>query len=435
GTRTVYGVFQDPAGNISSEVNDTIILIATAELRVESSPETGAYITVSPTDNNDNSSGYTNFIRNYDQGTDVYLTAPSSYNGKPFAKWSKDGSDFSTNTSIIVPMDNNHTLVAEYQLSPMNSYGEFTANSDTTHWYFEKYGDASSAGALGVNTTYGFAAIYQIPGQKAKISQVFSVPSSGWYTAKASVLTDISDISKQQKVYLYLQELGAGNTITGCANQVIYPGNGGLGSAWTWKDLEIFYFATGTVLAVQVVGINDASSGVNGSLVIDYIWVYAEAANPTETIALYNPSFDLGSTYWWLEKYGNATYPGIWTTAWSNLILSQDSGMKGQASQWFSVPSIGKRVSGKLHLLSGNIIPGKTQKVYLYIYDCDSTYTKIIASGNGIFYPNKWADNTWQDLQFIYNPSTKYNVVQLVGINPNSGWDALYFDWVELKQE
>jgi hypothetical protein len=69
----------------------------------------------------------------------------------------------------------------------LNSYGEFTVSSDTSHWFFNVYGNASSAGTLLVNTTAGNIAISQAPGQKGQLTQIFSVPSTGWYTAKTRI--------------------------------------------------------------------------------------------------------------------------------------------------------------------------------------------------------------------------------------------------------
>jgi hypothetical protein len=97
---TVQAVFQSP----------------TYVLTVQSSPYSGIGITVSPTDNNGNGDGNTNFTRTYDSGKAVSLTAPSSFSGAGFIKWTVDGKDYS-NRAIELTMDSNHTAVAYYETS------------------------------------------------------------------------------------------------------------------------------------------------------------------------------------------------------------------------------------------------------------------------------------------------------------------------------
>jgi hypothetical protein len=114
----------------------------------------------------------------------------------------------------------------------LNHHGAFTTASDTTQWLFEPYGGVVSAGTLSWVSDYsaqtGVLQLYQIPGEKAQLTQLFSVPSSGWYTASARVATDISDSTKRQKVYLYLQELSASTAIVATGNIIIQPGKDGL---------------------------------------------------------------------------------------------------------------------------------------------------------------------------------------------------------------
>jgi hypothetical protein len=326
-------------------------------------------------------------------------------------------------------------FVTKISLMPYFSYGEFTISSDTNYWYFEKYGDGIGPGTLLLDTTYGFVAIYQSPGEKAKLSQVFSVPSSGWYTAQAKVWTTISDSSKQQKVYLYLQELDTTNAVVATGTQLIQSGSGYFGSAWNPKDLEISFYTQGTKLAVQLVTINPANSGESGSLCIDYIRVTAGVSEPLNEITLTNPSFDNGTIGWILEPYGTAPTAGIWTTAYSNLILAQVGGQKGQASQLFSLPSTGQNVYASAWVYSDVATMSSTQKIYLSLYDYSFGYSQVIDSGNMILQPGKWTPRQWQQLQLVFPASTNNNSVQLVGINPvSNSWAGLYFDEVELKQ-
>jgi len=83
-------------------------------LAVESSPDTGIAITVSPNDENKQGNGTANFTREYKSGTKVSLTAPATNNGKNFYTWTKDGNDYDINKSISVTMNANYTLAAVY---------------------------------------------------------------------------------------------------------------------------------------------------------------------------------------------------------------------------------------------------------------------------------------------------------------------------------
>jgi len=85
---------------------------STFALTVQSSPA-GVAVTVSPADTGDSGNGTTSFTRSYTNGTNVTLTAPVAYNGKPFSKWSLDGTN-STGTTVQVTMDSDHTATAYY---------------------------------------------------------------------------------------------------------------------------------------------------------------------------------------------------------------------------------------------------------------------------------------------------------------------------------
>ncbi|MFB3895066.1 MAG: SBBP repeat-containing protein [bacterium] len=313
----------------------------------------------------------------------------------------------------------------------LNSYGEFTIGSDTLYWYFEKYGDGISAGTLSWVSSYQCVNLSQTPGQKGKLTQVFSVPSTGWYTAVARVLTDITNMSKQQKVYIYLQELDSSDAIVAAGNQVVQSGSGGLSGRW--KQLQISFYAQKTVLGVQVVAINPTNSNATGSLYLDDIWVYAATPQGTTPILLTNPSFDTGTVGWMYAIYADGTGPGIWSE-WSGFLIgSQAGGEKGRVSQIYS--SSTSNSLGSVWIYSGATAANNTQKIYLYIYSYDSEYTTIIGSGNAILQPGKWIPGEWRQLQFEYTPFTVYNAVQLVSINPiGNPYQAIYFDEVVIKQ-
>lgn len=325
-----------------------------------------------------------------------------------------------------------------------NSYGSFDDSSDITHWYFEKYGDGTAAGTLSWIDNYvgrsGLVTMMQTPGEKGKLTQVFSVPSTGWYTAVAKLATDIADTTKQQKVYLYLQELDSSTAVVATGNQVMQPGAGGFAGAGIWKQLQISFYAEGTMLGVQVVGINPTNSSVTGSLYVDDVWVYAGAPQVTTPIPLTNASFAAGTVGWMYQIYGDGTGIGTWSgvPTWSEhtsvLQGIQAGGEKAKVSQLYSAPP--SNTLGSVWVYSSATSINNSQKVYLYIYSYDSGYTQIIESGNAILQPGKWTPNQWRQLQFGYIPLTLYNAVQVVGINPTGKPNqTIYFDEVVVKQD
>lgn len=330
-------------------------------------------------------------------------------------------------------------VIRVYEIA--NSYGQFSTGSDTSHWYFEPYGDSAYSGVLSWSSSYQLGAIMQSPGQKAKLSQLFTVPYPGWYTAKAKVGTDVAEISKQQKVYLYIYEFNQDTELVAAASQVLYPGNGGFGDASTGKELQVSFYARNTILGVQLVSINPINSGVWGSLYFDDIWVYP--AEPqinrcygATKVGLLNRTFDDSTIGWILEPYGNARYSGVWTTAYSMLCLTQNGGNKGKASQIVQLPNSGKNASASVWVYSDAISQNETQKVYLYLYSYDSDYRKIIESGNAVLYPGNWTSGQWYQLQVAYTPMTEYAVVQVIGINPvGNSWATLYFDSIAVNQD
>ncbi|MFB3895552.1 MAG: hypothetical protein ACE14V_04540 [bacterium] len=325
-----------------------------------------------------------------------------------------------------------------------DTFGLFTTSSDTSNWFFELYSDGIGPGALGWQSSFqgqtGIVRITQNPGEKGKLSQIFSVPSTGRYRATARVATDIADISKQQKVYLYLQQMDSSSTIVASANEIIQPSNGGFSAASTWRNMEISFFAESTIIATQVVGINNLGTGVTGSLYVDYLLVDTGFTESTTPVILNNASFDAGLAGWTLQSYADATAPGTWSAVTglaghTGIVQgSQNSGEKGKLSQLYSAPT--SRTDATAWVYSAAVSMLDTQKVYLYVYSYDSMFSKVIGSGNAIFQPGRWIPGQWQQLQFGYKPITEFNAVQVVGINPaGKPIDSIYFDEVQLKQE
>ena len=106
-------VYSDYSEEISVK---TLTGVSQYTLAVQSSPSTGVSITVSPNDTNGQGNGTTNFTRIYNSGTNVTLTAPTTYNSNNFSRWKIDGVGNSSRT-ISVTMDQDHTVQAVYESS------------------------------------------------------------------------------------------------------------------------------------------------------------------------------------------------------------------------------------------------------------------------------------------------------------------------------
>lgn len=345
-----------------------------------------------------------------------------------------------------IPAQVNLDAFATMAPTYLNTYGSFTVSDDSTHWFFELYADGTDKGILTWQSNFagrdGVMQIYQTPGQKGKLSQVFTVATAGWYTVIAKVATDIPSSSPQQKVYLYLYQLGGDYLVDVSVNDVISQTNGGLGEAGVWRDMTVSFYAASTILSVQVVGINPASSGINGSIYFDEVWVYAGAPQPVTNISLTNANFDTDISSWLIETYADGIGAGTWSWLASQVghtgVLQgyQDGGYKGKASGGAPIPYAGHDAYVSVWVYSGAAVSNQSQKVYLYLYSYTSTYAKVIESGNAILGSGRWTPNEWRLLQFTCKPLTTYNTVQIVGINPaGRPTQSIYFDEVVIKQD
>lgn len=110
--------FQDvspSSSNLDLMLDDVRVSpLSTRALTVASSPASGVTITVSPADTNGAANGTTQFVRQYNNGAVVNLTAPGTAGASAFQKWQRNGVDFSTNTGIAVTMNASYTLTAVY---------------------------------------------------------------------------------------------------------------------------------------------------------------------------------------------------------------------------------------------------------------------------------------------------------------------------------
>ncbi len=81
---------------------------------IQSSPISGIAITVTPNDLDGHGSGSTDFTRRYEPYASVTLTAPATHLSYNFGYWSLEGSFYSDASTITLPVDFNHDLVAVY---------------------------------------------------------------------------------------------------------------------------------------------------------------------------------------------------------------------------------------------------------------------------------------------------------------------------------
>jgi hypothetical protein len=130
-------------------------------------------ISVTPPDKNGNSNGQTSFIRYYNDGTQVSMTAPEFYSlNQPFVQWLKNGTVFSNNrtTNFTVNGDDEFTAVYGYSVSvssnPTNGGtvsggGNFKSGTNITVSAVVKQGFTfvnwtESGGIVSTNSNYGF---------------------------------------------------------------------------------------------------------------------------------------------------------------------------------------------------------------------------------------------------------------------------------------
>jgi hypothetical protein len=104
-------VISEPGGEVSA-VTDTAP--STCTLTFRSNPQQiGVSIAVSPADQNGQTAGTPPFTRTYFKGTTVTLTAPATYGGDDFLKWTVDGLD-NWNPAVEIAVYANHDITVFY---------------------------------------------------------------------------------------------------------------------------------------------------------------------------------------------------------------------------------------------------------------------------------------------------------------------------------
>ncbi|MCP5049998.1 MAG: fibronectin type III domain-containing protein, partial [bacterium] len=163
--------------------------VVTYTLNVQSSPDTGAVITVTPNDNSSSGNGTTNFTRTYNSGTTVSLTAPSLYNGKDFSKWTVAGTD-SSNSTVQVTMAGNKTATAYYVTPPTPP--EISLSRDRMDFGYVMGGSVPAAQTFSVSNTGGGTLNWTASGDMAWLGVS---PGSGSGSGVVTVSVDTTGLA------------------------------------------------------------------------------------------------------------------------------------------------------------------------------------------------------------------------------------------------
>ena len=97
-------------------------------------PNSGVPISVWTVDKNGQSSGNTQFLRTYTQGTTVSLTAPSVVGNSSFRRWNLDGAPWQSTRTVSLPMGTDHTLTAVYVAGQTLTVNSATPSVTVTVW-------------------------------------------------------------------------------------------------------------------------------------------------------------------------------------------------------------------------------------------------------------------------------------------------------------
>jgi lysophospholipase L1-like esterase len=171
-------------------------------LSVQSSPESGVTIAVSPSDNDGAGAGNTPFSREYSNGSSVTLTAPALASGRTFQKWVRNGADYDTSPSTSILLDADHTLLAVYvDDAPSISAAplDLTATVGTTATFSVSASGTAPLGYQwrrdGADITGANASVYTIPNVAAGHAGLYDVivsNTAGPLTSNAAELIVIS---------------------------------------------------------------------------------------------------------------------------------------------------------------------------------------------------------------------------------------------------
>jgi len=278
-------------------------------------------------------------------------------------------------------------------------------------------------------------------GKKIQASQVIATSPSTWYTARAKVATDATDVAGSKlKTYLYIQNDPIGG-IKFSAHDV--GANGQMIGPNVWNPMEISFYAQATDCAIQFVSISPATASTTADLYWDDIEMFQAPPAVIDSdltygytkVAVNNGTFDSSTVGWYPEVYADGT--GIGTIAWAasqsgksgEYSIAQTAGQKAKISQYGGAGSLapmaeqlaqGKSVQLSAWVLSNADTQAHTGKYYAYIYAYGSDTSTIRRSIASIVQPGAIAPNTWTQIQAAGVLFTNIGGIQVVVIDPAS---------------
>lgn len=123
-----------------------------------SNPANGVNITVSPNDISGSGAGTTQFIRTYNSGATVTLTAPASVNGNNFQKWVRNGDDWSGSVSTSIVVTGAQTMTAVYTTAPVLTVASLNPGGGVNITVTPNDIDGSGSGATPFTRSYNLNA-------------------------------------------------------------------------------------------------------------------------------------------------------------------------------------------------------------------------------------------------------------------------------------
>jgi lysophospholipase L1-like esterase len=326
----------------------------TRTLTVNTTPNTGMAITVSPADNNGQANGSSNFTRTYNTNATVAMVAPY----QNFVKWLKNGVWYATNPSITVTLDADTVMTAVYTSTPV--LGPFTNGSfesEFTGWTWT--GSQQSVKVKdGLPATNGLNVIEFNSNNSANdgaISQTFTTVSGTTYQVTFDMGVLAYTTSEQR---MQVTATGAGTL-----NTEIYSmnGTGGGNVVWSTKTFTFTANSTSTTLTFA----DKSTTGVALDLLLDYVRVDVTSTPGMGPNMIYNGSFELATPpanfVGWTQSGSNRIeWPGPAYSTDGSKILSYGVGetpTDGSVSQSFAtVPGTTYRIRFDLGALGYNAI-------------------------------------------------------------------------------
>lgn len=324
--------------------------------------------------------------------------------------------------------------------------GKFDVNS--SNWSFQPYVTGYTTGNISIVAgpflgKTNVLKIDQAVNNNCKFTQIVPATAGTWYTARLKVATDAAVIANsKQKIYLYIQDLGAGGAIARSAHDIIQPGQMDAG---VWNPMELSFYARETQIAVQCVSIVQGSASAGAATYWDDIEVFAappEVADAELTygnteIPVINGGFETDTSGWSYQSFGATTGTGVvsWVSAQTgqngvvkiaqgsnNAIKMTQAGLASWGMPFPMAEILTADKSAKLSLkVLSSAATGATGKYYLYIYsNTDTTVTTIKRSVASIIQPGALPGTTWETIQIGGIPRTAFTSIQGLLITPGS---------------